>query len=599
MFVRRSIRRSTLLSLTALLVMPMVGCLEEGDRQDPESQAAQDDASAQTQAVAAAAEKKAGKELSQAVLLAKDPTHAPQDREIDEADPRSIEGYEPEMHWSGEYSYTKTDIVSHDGIKLRAVVTEPAGPGPHPLIVMPSSWALNRAEYSIPARLWAKQGFVVVSFTSRGFHRSGGVIDIAGAPTVKDVSSVIDWAGKHTKADLGRVGALGISYGGGISLLAAAKDPRIDAVATMSGWADLRASMIQNDTASNQMSKLLTGISHLTGKPGKMLHEVPELIKEDRVEAFHAPFAERSAIHQAKALEKLPVFIAQGWNDGAFPVSQMLDFYKTLKGPKSIVMQPGDHATADLGGLLGLSNRSWDGALKWMKRYVKQEDVKCDPAVVSISNDNKWVREADSLSAWEGEKHRFTLSDPWRRPILKFGAIEEDKAWGPWSRSIETGRDTVANSGTVLLTGAKLGFFSLPELISPTFVLRHRALMWRTPLQRHESHIVGTPVVKFNIKPQAKKLSLFVYLYEEVAGVASLVSHAPITFRDLKPGQIKPVSVKLQPTDWHLVPGSKMVVIVDTKDPRYVSQSQRGRLEILSTQGHPASIEVPMHVPGI
>lgn len=528
-------------------------------------------------------------------ILENTPTHAQDDAQNDKSNPRSISGYEPKMHWTGEYSYTKTDIESHDKIKLRAVVTEPAGPGPHPLIVMPSSWALNRVEYSIPARLWAKQGFVVISYTSRGFHRSGGVIDISGPDTVADVSSVIDWAGKHTKADLQRVGALGISYGGGTSLLAAAQDARIDAVASMSGWADLEASMIPNNTVANQISKLLTSSAKLTGKPGKLLADVPSIIKENRLHELRKPFSIRSAMKQVDKLDNTPVLIAHAWNDAAFPMSQMLDFYDALKGPKSIVMQPGDHATADMGGLLGLPNRSWEAALCWMKEHVAQERVDCGPRIVSISNDNKWLRHADSMDAWQGESTRFSLSDPWRRPILKFGSMDEGTADHAWSRSIETGGDTVANSGTAVLTGALLGFFSVPQMISPTFVLRHRALMWRTPMNQKGKHLVGAPVVKFNIKPQTKTLSLFVYLYEEVAGVASLITHAPMTFRELSPGKRTSVSLRMQPIDWHLVPGSKMVLVIDTKDPRYISESKRGQLQLMSTPDNPASIEVPLH----
>jgi dipeptidyl aminopeptidase/acylaminoacyl peptidase len=102
---------------------------------------------------------------------------------------------------------------------------------------MPSSWGVPNVEYVGQGSKLATAGFQVISYSSRGFWDSGGGIDIAGPPTVADVSKVIDWAGRHTTADTSRVAAVGISYGAGTSLLAAAKDPRIKAVGAMSGWA--------------------------------------------------------------------------------------------------------------------------------------------------------------------------------------------------------------------------------------------------------------------------------------------------------------------------------------------------------------------------
>lgn len=49
---------------------------------------------------------------------------------------------------------------------------------------------------------------------------------------------------KNTNADPDRIGSSGISYGGGISLLAAAFDSRIKSVVSMSCWIDLEQSLL-------------------------------------------------------------------------------------------------------------------------------------------------------------------------------------------------------------------------------------------------------------------------------------------------------------------------------------------------------------------
>uniref|UniRef100_UPI003F851196 CocE/NonD family hydrolase n=1 Tax=Pseudoxanthomonas winnipegensis TaxID=2480810 RepID=UPI003F851196 len=131
--------------------------------------------------------------------------------------------------WAGGFNKTYERIPSFDGTELGAMVLVPTGQGsgPFPLVVMPASWSLPNLEYVGRATQMASQGYVVVSYTSRGFWDSTGQIDVAGPATVEDVSSVIDWALAHTAADPARIGVSGISYGAGTSLLAAARDPRI------------------------------------------------------------------------------------------------------------------------------------------------------------------------------------------------------------------------------------------------------------------------------------------------------------------------------------------------------------------------------------
>lgn len=172
---------------------------------------------------------------------------------------------------AGAFSKTYERIPGWDGAQMGALVLVPQGQGagPFPLIVMPASWSLPNLEYLGRATQLASDGYVVVSYTSRGFWDSAGQIDIAGPDTVEDVSAVIDWALAHTPANPNAIGASGISYGAGISLLAAERDPRIKAVAALSGWADLEASLYSNRTVSQQgVGLLVRRRADRTRRPG-------------------------------------------------------------------------------------------------------------------------------------------------------------------------------------------------------------------------------------------------------------------------------------------------------------------------------------------
>ena len=148
-------------------------------------------------------------------------------------------------------------ITAADGTALEANVIEPATAGRHPAIVFISSWGLNDAEYLAQATAFAQAGYTVLSYTTRGFWDSGGQIDTAGPKDIADVSSILDWLIAHTGADPGRIGVAGVSYGAGIGLIASAADPRIRAVAAMSGWTDLVESLYGGNTRRPQAAFLL------------------------------------------------------------------------------------------------------------------------------------------------------------------------------------------------------------------------------------------------------------------------------------------------------------------------------------------------------
>jgi putative CocE/NonD family hydrolase len=143
-------------------------------------------------------------------------------------------------------------IPAGDGVSLAADVFTPAGSGKHPLVVLPGSWGAAASEYDAVGAKLAARGYVAVAYTQRGFRGSGGEVDFAGPATQRDASTVIDWALAHTPADASRIGLAGVSYGAGIALLAAERDPRIKAVAALSTWTDLADSLVPNGTLSRR-----------------------------------------------------------------------------------------------------------------------------------------------------------------------------------------------------------------------------------------------------------------------------------------------------------------------------------------------------------
>ncbi len=130
--------------------------------------------------------------------------------------------------------YTTDDdinITAFDGVNLTANIFVPTSlDGLAPAIIFINSWGLNEYEYLQQAHDLAKKGYIVLSYTTRGFGESGGEINTAGPKDISDYSTVIDYLLANYPVNPQAIGTAGISYGSGISLLGAAQDSRVKAV---------------------------------------------------------------------------------------------------------------------------------------------------------------------------------------------------------------------------------------------------------------------------------------------------------------------------------------------------------------------------------
>ena len=99
------------------------------------------------------------------------------------------------------YDYREIAVPSTGGVKLDGNVFVPRTPGPHPAVVFISSWSLEDHEYIAQAAKLADKGYIVLSYTARGFYGSGGGIDVAGPDDWADGSKAIDWLIAHRDVD--------------------------------------------------------------------------------------------------------------------------------------------------------------------------------------------------------------------------------------------------------------------------------------------------------------------------------------------------------------------------------------------------------------
>ncbi len=493
------------------------------------------------------------------------------------------------------FSTSYQRIPGADGIEIGAVVLTPTGQGdgPFPLVVMPSSWGVPNVEYVGQGAKLATAGFQVISYSSRGFWDTGGGIDIAGPPTVADVSKVIDWADGHTPADTSRVAAVGISYGAGTSLLAAAKDPRIKAVGAMSGWADLIRSLDPNDTVALQSVAGLLALGNVTGRPGPEMASLQTKFVTGDFDGAIAEAKQLSPVRSAATMvdqinaRKPAVFLANAFEDSIFPPTQYTDFFTALTGPKRLQLAHGDHATPEASGAVGLPNETWDELAGWLRHYLTGADNGADTEAP--------VQLKSQRGVWRGYANWAAVGQERTSYLTKAGALQGSESTG-WSRAIGAGIPTVADSGVALVSGALQGLLSIPTGVATPLVDRTFAGVWSGPAFDRATVVNGSPKLHLTVKPSAASTSLFAYLYDvDALGVGSLISHKPYTLRGATPGKAVPLDVRLEATSWEVPAGHHLVLVVDTVDPRYLGRSVIGSTVTFSSPaGDPSWVSVPV-----
>lgn len=176
----------------------------------------------------------------------------------------------------GQHAYTTHDAViavkdGPDGqhsanIDTRLYLPDNATPAtPQPAVLMTNGFGLSKtaAEITAMGDFLARHGYIVLTFSAQGFGASSGCIRLDSVDyDVKDASQLIDkvLADPAYKADgiavaslvardaLGpKVGMIGGSYGGGLTVNAAATDARVRTVIPGRTWNSLQYALYPNN----------------------------------------------------------------------------------------------------------------------------------------------------------------------------------------------------------------------------------------------------------------------------------------------------------------------------------------------------------------
>ncbi|MGY1914743.1 alpha/beta fold hydrolase [Blastococcus sp. SYSU DS0973] len=141
-----------------------------------------------------------------------------------------------------------------DAVELDTTLYLPDTDDPAPAIVLAHGFGGSKRSVADDATDLAGRGYVVLTYSARGFGESTGRIGLNDPRyEIADLSTLLDLLAEREEVELDadgdpRVGVAGGSYGGALALLGAAYDQRVDAIAPQITWNSLTTALFPSQT---------------------------------------------------------------------------------------------------------------------------------------------------------------------------------------------------------------------------------------------------------------------------------------------------------------------------------------------------------------
>lgn len=464
---------------------------------------------------------------------------------------------------------------------------------PAPAILLAHGFGGDKTSVVAQAKELANSGYVVLTWTARGFGKSTGEISMNSPKAeVADASKLVDYlATRKEVVQQGKsdplVGVTGASYGGALALLASGYDHRVDAVAANITWNNLSHVLFpqnaQGVRASGPYKKFWAGTffsiatlpNSLAGECGTFSPVWCDAFKS--AVSRGAPTPAQIELMNASSPSSIasritaPTLLMQGESDSLFPLSESTSTANAIHAahpqtPIAMIWHGGGHD-----GGLDESKRLNQATTDWFDKYLKKKVI--DFPKFQVTNTNGSISlvdssvipkllESDSFPNQSGIR-QIPLETPFTALVAPIGGIPAAISSLPGVGAAATAL-SIAGGSAAFLPGQS-GFLESAPL--------------KTPVA-----IVGSSTVSVKISSTVKDATLFF----------SLVVRTPSGQTKLPNGIVAPVHVSglsgagsvftitLPAVVVDAAVGDKLAVAISTTDQGY-TLPQDGRMYTVST----------------
>jgi ABC-2 type transport system ATP-binding protein len=327
-------------------------------------------------------------------------------------------------------------------VALDGGVDIPSSGCPCPGVIINHGFLGNWKDSGNVARELATHGYVVLRYSSRGFGKTPGEVDLMGPKESQDLLDAVHWLNDRHSPVVGglvrhnRIGQFGGSYGGAHAWsLARSGDAAVRTVIPTATWTDAYDALLPNNVellayvngfyatglepvAKAQNSELSTDDNY-----SQNMHRwVAEANSGAGLDDLRQGAAERSVAGQYDKV-RIPVFIVQGLNDGLFSANQAIDAYQALHArhvPTRLYLGGIGHPPSDSSLDSPEAKHVEAQVLAWLDRWLKgdRNGIDRQPPIEYSRADyfhNKWdgtTRSAKSYPFGKARRMSFCTTGP-------------------------------------------------------------------------------------------------------------------------------------------------------------------------------------------
>lgn len=387
-----------------------------------------------------------------------------------------------------------------------------------------------------------RAGYNVVTWDPRGEWSSGGRLEIDHPDYEgQDMIAIISWISQQPEALLDapgdpRIGMAGASYGGGIQLVTAAIDHRVDAIVPTIAWHNLNTALYKSGATKTSWGAILSAALLFTGARvnPRIYSAVAIGLITGQLPKVDQNFLDARSPSQLLENITAPTLLIQGTVDTLFTLQEAHDNAMVLIGngvPTKVVWYCGGH-----GACITSTNNGEvveRATLDWLDRYVKGLPVSTGPQFEwvdqhgqNFGSDTYPVKPATPLTISSAAGGTLPLL-----PLLGGS--------GPNFNALRAGP-----------LGALLGILSGAKAVNAVNLTSTKATT--------TTYIVGAPELEFTYSGAGFTRHVYAQLVDDSTGLVlgNQVTPIPVTLD----GKTHTAKISLEPVAHTLAPGQTVTV---------------------------------------
>ena len=454
---------------------------------------------------------------------------------------------------------------------------------PAPAILLAHGFGSSKEAVKESAQYYRDNGYVVLTWTARGFGKSSGQISMNAAQgEIADIKELISYLAtrkevkKESSADP-IVGIVGASYGGAAALLSAAVDKRIDAAIADITWNNLNQALFpQSSTDLSEpgpFKKVWTGtFFSLATLQNAALGECGALAAQWCAAYKSAVINERPSAQEITLLNSVspsavlsefsaPTLVSQGQSDSLFPLNESLKTFTALKknnSAVSLIWHGGGHD-----GGTNEDEYLRVQYLNWFDKYLNGKDISIPTFQFTKTNGSISLQDSTVIP-----KNFFSTTAPDQATINSIDLLPKPALMAhpiggiPSAISSLPGIGSAGSVAATVVSGIS-GF-------SPAFLPGQSGFLESAKLQKAVS-IVGPSRIKVRITSSSGEATLFFSLLSKSASGAITQPNgvvAPIKISGIPAGG-REITVELPSVILDAAVGDSLAVGISTTDQGY------------------------------